>query len=132
MIKDYNFLGVKFSKHLQLFERTHYHATRKNLENRTQLDQPVECISGGDPLLLYRNLLLLFCPMVRFLFALCLESRRNCKSILDVGTLEFLRPRKCLTISFRNISLCFGSKAKRQVSYPVMMLLKICLNQPSR
>jgi len=73
----YNFLGVKFSKHLPLFERAHYRAIRKNFEKRTQLDQPVECISGGDPLRLHRNLLLLFCPMVRLLFALCLDSRKK-------------------------------------------------------
>jgi hypothetical protein len=28
----------------------------KNLESRTQLDEPDECASGGDPLLLYKIL----------------------------------------------------------------------------
>ena len=32
----------------------------KNLESRTQLDEPTECVSGGDALLLYNILYLLF------------------------------------------------------------------------
>ena len=49
----------------------------KNLESRRQLDEPAECASRGDPLLLYKILHLLFCPLVRILRALCLESRKN-------------------------------------------------------
>jgi len=33
---------------------------KKNLESRMQLDEPAECASGGDPLLLYKILHLLF------------------------------------------------------------------------
>jgi len=33
---------------------------KKNLESRTQVDEPVEWASGGDPLLLYKILHLLF------------------------------------------------------------------------
>jgi hypothetical protein len=33
---------------------------KKNLESRTQLDEPFECASGGDPLLLHTILHLLF------------------------------------------------------------------------
>jgi len=40
------FLGVRNCKHLQVCGRAHYSATRKNLESRTQLDEPVECASG--------------------------------------------------------------------------------------
>ena len=69
------FFGVKIGKHLQLRGRAHYRATRTNLESRTQLDEPAECASGGDPLLLYRILHLLFFPPVRILCALRLESR---------------------------------------------------------
>jgi len=52
-------------------------STRKNLDCRTQLDEPVECVSGGDPLLLYKILHLLFFPLVRILYALRLESRKK-------------------------------------------------------
>ena len=56
------FLGSKIGKHLQFCGRAHYRAIRKNLENRKQLDEPVECASGGDPLLPYKILHLLFFP----------------------------------------------------------------------
>jgi len=59
------FFGSKIGKHLQLCGRAHYCATRKNLESRMQLDEPGECTSGGDPLLLYKILHLLFFPLVR-------------------------------------------------------------------
>jgi len=42
-----------------------------------QLDEPVECASGGDPLLLYKILHLLFFPLERILCALDLESRKR-------------------------------------------------------
>jgi len=35
---------------------------KKNLDSRTQLDEPDERASGGDPLLLYKILHLLFFP----------------------------------------------------------------------
>jgi len=47
---------------------------QKNLKNRTQLDEPVERASQGDPLPLYKILHLLFFPPVLILCALCLES----------------------------------------------------------
>jgi hypothetical protein len=37
---------------------------KKNLESRMQLDEPVECASGRDPLLLYKILHLPFSPLV--------------------------------------------------------------------
>jgi hypothetical protein len=49
----------------------------KNLDSRMLLDQPVESASGGDPLLLYKILYLLFFPLVRILCALRLESRKK-------------------------------------------------------
>jgi len=61
VIKGCNiFWGSKIDRHLQLRGRTHYRATRKNLESRTQLDEPSEWASGGDLLLLYKILHLLF------------------------------------------------------------------------
>jgi hypothetical protein len=45
-------------------------ATRKNLESRTQLDEPAERSSGGNSLLLYKILHFLFFPLVRNLCAL--------------------------------------------------------------
>ena len=72
-----------------------------------QLDEPVECTSGGDPLLLYKILHLLFFPLVRILSALCLESKKkNYQHGLDAGPLEFqfLWPSGCLTNPFRTLS----------------------------
>ena len=73
----------------------------KNLESRTQLDKPVECASGGDPLLLYQIQHLLFFPLVQILCALHLKSR---KKRLEF---QFLRLRGCLTNPFRTLSLYF-------------------------
>jgi len=50
---------------------------KKNLDSRTQLDQPVEYASGGDPLLLYKIRNLLFFSLVRVLCALSLDSRNK-------------------------------------------------------
>ena len=82
----------------------------KNIENRTLLDAPVDCASGGDPLRLYKFLYLLFFPLVRIPCALRLESRKQLSKRSWCGTLEFqfLRPRGCLTNPFRTLSLCFG------------------------
>jgi len=95
---------------LQLCGRAHYLATSKHLESRTQLDEPAECASGGDPFLLYKILYSLFFPPVRILCALSLESRKIYRNGLDAGPMEFqfLRPRGCLTNQFRTPSLCFG------------------------
>jgi hypothetical protein len=58
-------------------------ATRKNLETKTQLDEPVECALGGDSLLLYKISNLLFFPLVRILCALRLEIKKNILSTLS-------------------------------------------------
>jgi hypothetical protein len=70
------FWGSKIGKNLQLCGQAHYRAKIKNIASRTQLDEPVECASGGDPLLLYKILHLLFFPLVQILCALRLESRK--------------------------------------------------------
>ena len=75
-----------------------------------QLDRPVECTSGGNPLLLYKILhYLLFFPQVWIVCALRLESWKNYQHGLDVGPSEFqfLRPRGCLINPFRSLLLCF-------------------------
>jgi hypothetical protein len=110
VIKGCNiFGGQKLANTLQLCWRAHYRATRKNLESRTQLDEPAECASGGDPLLLYKILYLLFFPLAGILCSLRLESRKNYQYGFDVGPLEFqfLLPKGCLTNPFRTLSLCF-------------------------
>jgi hypothetical protein len=95
---------------LQLCGRAHNRATRKNLDNRTQLDEFVECASGGDPLLLQKILHLLSLPLVQILCALGFDSRKNDQHGLDAGPLEFqfLRPKGYLTNPFRTLSLYFG------------------------
>jgi hypothetical protein len=90
VIKGCNiFCGSKIGKHLQLCGRVHYRATRKNLDSRTQLDEPVECVSGDDPLLLYKIMHVLFFLLVRILCALRLESRKNYLHGLDAGFWNF-------------------------------------------
>jgi hypothetical protein len=78
----YQFFGSKIGKHLQLCGRAHYCATRKNLESKTQLDEPAECASGGDLVLLYKILRLLIFPRVRILCALRLESRKKITNMI--------------------------------------------------
>ena len=77
MIKIVTFLGSKIGKHLQLCGRADYRAKRKIIESRKQLDEPAECASGGDPLLFYKILHLLFSPLIRILCALGLESLKK-------------------------------------------------------
>ena len=51
-----------------------------------QLDEPVECTSGGDPLPLYKILHLLFFRLVEILCALCLARRKNLPTCSWCGT----------------------------------------------
>jgi len=106
--------GVKNWQILAALWAAHYRATRKNLDSRTQLDEPAECASAGDPLLFHKILHLLFFPPVRILCALRLESRKKYQHGVDAGPLEcqFLGPRGCLTNTFRTLSLCFGVTGK--------------------
>jgi hypothetical protein len=53
------------------------------------MDEPVECASGGYPLLLYKILHLLFFHLVRLIGALRLESRKKFQPGRDAGLLEF-------------------------------------------
>ena len=69
-------------KYLQLCARAHYRATTQNLDSRTQLDEPVQCASGGDPFLLYKILHFLFFPQARILCALRLASRKKIISMV--------------------------------------------------
>ena len=104
------FLGSKIGKHLQLCGRAHYRATRKNLKNRTQLDEPAECASGDDPLILYKILHLLFPLLYEFFVHYALRVEKNYQCGLDAGPLEFqfLRPRGYLTNPFTTLSIYFG------------------------
>ena len=85
--------------------------TRKNLDSRTQLDEPAECASEDDPLLFHKVLHLLFFPV-----HCALRVEKNYQHDLDAGPLEcqFLGPRGCLTNPFRTLSLCFGVTGKTQ------------------
>jgi hypothetical protein len=77
------FLGSKIGKHLQLCGRAHYRATRKNHESRMQLDEPVECASGGDPLLFYKILhLLCFLSGTNSLCTTPSESKKFINTVL--------------------------------------------------
>jgi len=121
-----HFGGSKIDNHLQLCGQAHYRATKKNLESRTQLDEPVECSSGDDPLLLYKILHLLFSLLVRILCALRLESRKTYRHGLDGGAFGI-----CFfgrgDVSPTHSEFCrfaSGSQTKHQVSSHVIILLK--------
>ena len=92
-----------------------------------QLHEPDECASGGDPLLLYKILHLLFFPLVRILCALCYESKKKIinmflmwnhwnSSFFSRGYVSPTHSQLCRFVS--------GSQAKHQVSSPIITLLK--------
>jgi hypothetical protein len=70
MIKCCNIFGVKNWQTLAALWAGELSCNKKNLEIRTQLDEPVEYASGGDPLILYEIVHLLFPPLVRILYVL--------------------------------------------------------------
>ena len=89
MIKGCNvFFGSKVGKHLRLCGRAHYRATRKNLDSRTQLDEPVKCVSGGDPLLLYEILHLLISFWYEFFVHNALRVEKKLSIGSSCGTFE--------------------------------------------
>jgi len=116
---------------LQLCGRTNYRATRKSLENRTQLDEPAVFASGCDPLLLYKILHLLFFPLVRIVCALRLESRKKIINMVlkrDLWNFSFCGRGD---VSPTHSELCrfvVGSWAKYQVPSPAIILLKNTLS----
>jgi hypothetical protein len=68
VIKDCNIFGdQKLANTGSFVGRRIIVQQEKNLESRTQLDEPPECTSGGDPLPPYKILHLLFFPLVRIL-----------------------------------------------------------------
>ena len=119
----------KIDKHLEVCWRAHYHTARKNLESRTHLNDPVECASGGDPLLHYKILHLLFFTLVRILCAICLE---NWKILSKWSWWRIFG--NSVSSAEGNSELCrfvSGSYEKYQVSFPVIILLKrnfVCIS----
>jgi hypothetical protein len=77
----------------------------KNLESSTQLDEPAECASGGDPRLLYKILHLLFSHLVRIICALRLEESKKIInyssnfSFFDRGDVPPTRSERCRFVS---------------------------------
>jgi hypothetical protein len=94
-----------------------------------------ECASGDDSLFLYKIMHLLFFFLVRILWALRPENRKNYQHGLDAGNLkfQFIRPRGCLTNPSRTLLLCFGviSKTPDLISRK-NVVKKFCLHRPSR
>jgi hypothetical protein len=82
LIKDCNIFGSKIDKHLQLWWRAHYCATRQNFERRNQMDESAECATWGDPLFLYKILQLLFFLVIRIFCALPLENKKIISIVL--------------------------------------------------
>ena len=95
-----------------------------------QLDETGECASGGNPLLIYKIMHLLFFPPVRILYVLPLRVEKIYQHGLDAGPMEFqfLQPRGCLTNPFRTLSFCVGVLGKTPGFIPVIILLKKLLS----
>jgi hypothetical protein len=64
VIMSCNIFGVKNWQTFAALWMGALSCNKKNLKSRTQLDEPAECASEGDPLLLYKILHLLFFPQV--------------------------------------------------------------------
>jgi hypothetical protein len=94
--------------------------------SRTQVDEPVEYTSGGDPLLLYKILHLLFFLWYEFL---CITSRESIKIInmvlmQNLWNISFFGRGDVSPTHSELRRFVSGSWAKHQVSSPVIMLLK--------
>jgi hypothetical protein len=112
------FLESKIGKHLQLCGRARCRATRKNLNSRTQLDEPVECASASGGAIHYSFIkfsIYCFSLWYEFFVHYALRVEKNFQYGLDAGPLEFqfLRPRGCLTKPSRTLSFCFGVIGKK-------------------
>ena len=112
---------------MQLFRRAHYRATRKHLESRTQLDEPAECVSGGETLLLYKILHSLFFPLVRVFVhcALRVEKIINIVLMRYLWNFSFFGQGDVLPTNSELCRFVSGSQAKHQVSSPIIILSKI-------
>ena len=137
MIKDCNiFWGLRIVKHLQLCGWAHCRATRKNLDSRTQPDEPVECASAGDPLLFYKILSLLFFTLVRILCELRPESRKKIINMVlrrDLWNFSFFGRGDVSPTHSEICRFVSGSQAKHQILAPVIILFKkFCLDRPLR
>jgi hypothetical protein len=65
-IKGYNFFGgVKNSQTLVGLWAGALSCNKKKSPEQIKQDEPAECVSGGDPLLLYKILHLIFVPRIR-------------------------------------------------------------------
>ena len=104
MIKGCNICLCEKLANTCSFVGWHIIMQQEKVSSRSQLDEPVECASGGIPLLLYNILHLLFFPLVQILCALRLESKKF--------EFQFVWPRACLTKPFRTLLLCFGAIGK--------------------
>ena len=103
---------------------------KKNLESRTQLDEPAECTSGGDPLLL-QNSAFTLSLWYEFFVHYALRVEKNYQHGLNLGPLEFqfLRPRGRLTNPFTTLSLCFGviGKTPGLISHNNFVKKSVCI-----
>ena len=120
MIKGCNIFLVQKLANTCSFVGGHFIMQQEKFSRTTQLDEPTECVSRGNPLLIYKILHLLFFRLVRILCELRLENRKNDQHCLDAGSLEFqfLRPRRYLTNPFRTLSLCFGVRQNTRSHLP--------------
>jgi len=125
------FGGQKIGKHLQLCGRTHYLATRQNLESRTQLDEPDECSSGANHYTFIKFYIYCFSLLYEFFVHYALRVEKSYQHGIYAGPSEFqfLWPRGCLTNLFRTLSLCFGVIGKTPGLIFLIILLKkiVCI-----
>jgi hypothetical protein len=91
-----------------------------------QLDEPDECTSGGDQLLLYKIMHLMFFPVVQILCALHLESKKIINMVLmrDLWNFSFFDQEDVSPTHSESCCFVLGSQAKHQGSSPIIILLK--------
>jgi len=112
---------------LQVCGRAHYCATRKNLESRTQLDDPAECASGGDIFSFIKFCIYCFSLWYEFFAHYALESRNKISNIIlmwDIWNFSFFGRGDFSPTHSELCCFVSGSQAKHQVSYPAIILLK--------
>ena len=107
----------------------------KNLEGRTQLDEPDPCTSGDDLLFHYKFLHLLFFPLVRILCALRLRFEKYCQHGLDARPLEFqffFSAEWSSHQPIQNPAHCFSVICEVPGPFLVKIFLNFFLHRPSR
>jgi len=104
---------------LQLCERVHYRATKKNSWAKRSWTNPLNALQEAIHYSFIKFYIYCFSVGTNSLCTRPWESKKNYQHGLHAGPLEFqfLRPRECLTNPSRNLSLFFGVIGKTPSLY---------------